>query len=462
MTEKMGNPFNRTVVLVIVIGFILGIGLGLVMGWWVWPVSWHDTDPSDLRLAHQQSYVRMVADSLLVTEDINLAKQRLFELLDDDTSWAQVANLVEQVAAEREKAGDAAEAVRVRRLAQAVNLPSATAAPFTAPKKRLIYTSDGLLYLIGFAALIAALAIIVWFLMRRAPSRQPRVTVEAVLRPAPLAGQPQPARTGTSLLDLQGEERNPAALSVEPQEEQVALEAAEPVAYELPPQAPTLVAAPAPRSGPSAIPAEEVEEPEEALEEEVAAPLSEEAFAEETPAEEPLLEEEEEEQTTIGPTPRAAPQAALGADIPPDALGVFEAEYTLGNDDFDCSFSIESAQGDFLGECGLGIADVLRADDAQQVDAFEVWLFDKGDIRTVSKILVSEWAYEDEATNARLSAKGELVVAEPGLTITLETLSLQVTATVKGLRYVADTPEARSCFAQLNVELLAERSDALP
>jgi hypothetical protein len=170
---------------------------------------------------------------------------------------------------------------------------------------------------------------------------------------------------------------------------------------------------------------------------------------EEQPARNPVAE------TSSGP---AMAPAATGT--PSGPLGTFEVEYNTGDDDLDRSFSIESPGGDFLGECGVGISDVVRVDGAQQVDAFEVWLFDKGDIRTVSKILVSENAYQDEGLQARLSGKGELVQAQPGLAVTLQTLSLRVTATISECEYAPDEEAPNTIFSHLKVELLAELSDS--
>jgi len=163
------------------------------------------------------------------------------------------------------------------------------------------------------------------------------------------------------------------------------------------------------------------------------------------------------------PGPEEVLQEEPGAGPPSldtGPLGVFEAKYVLGDDDFDCSFGLESPDGEFLGECGLGITDVLGSGEPQRVDAFEVWLFDKGDIRTVSRVLVSEHAYQDEALNARLSAKGELVEAQPGLTLTLETPSLRVSATIADFAYVEDDLLPNSCFSHLEVEMIAEQNDA--
>ena len=140
-------------------------------------------------------------------------------------------------------------------------------------------------------------------------------------------------------------------------------------------------------------------------------------------------------------------------------MAVFEAEYLYGDDDFDCSFTIETDSGEFLGECGLGISDVLSADDAQRVNAFEVWLFDKSDIRTISKVLVTQHTFEDQELNARLSAKGDLIMVRQGLQINLETLTLQVTAVVSGFSYVPGDELSMSAFAQMNVKMTVSQVD---
>jgi hypothetical protein len=67
-----------------------------------------------------------------------------------------------------------------------------------------------------------------------------------------------------------------------------------------------------------------------------------------------------------------APARAAGLDRPP--LATFRTTYSLGDDLYDDSFSIEGATGDFLGECGVGIGDLIGVGEPKKVSAFEVWL----------------------------------------------------------------------------------------
>ncbi|MFQ5814764.1 MAG: hypothetical protein ACE5I2_16420, partial [Anaerolineae bacterium] len=95
--------------------------------------------------------------------------------------------------------------------------------------------------------------------------------------------------------------------------------------------------------------------------------------------------------------PAAEEPAKLGKRPPPvrrevqpedigKPLGHFVASYTIGQDSYDQSFSIESPTSEFLGECGMGISEIISAGPPTSVAAFEVWLFDKNDIRTVTKV----------------------------------------------------------------------------
>ena len=87
MSGSIMDTVRRLAVLFTGIALFVGIGLGLLFGWQVWPVQWYDTDPSDLRAEHQEDYILMIADSLAVNGDGDLARKRLTELTDDDTSW---------------------------------------------------------------------------------------------------------------------------------------------------------------------------------------------------------------------------------------------------------------------------------------------------------------------------------------------------------------------------------------
>ena len=139
----------------------------------------------------------------------------------------------------------------------------------------------------------------------------------------------------------------------------------------------------------------------------------------------------------------------------PEPLATFRTIYSLGDDRYDDSFSIESPSGDFLGECGVGIGEVMGAGDPKKVSAFEVWLFDKNDIQTVTKVLLSKYAYNDEETRLRLSAKGDPVLAEPGGVVYLDTASLEIEARIVDMTYGQSALPNESFFERMTIELRA-------
>lgn len=137
------------------------------------------------------------------------------------------------------------------------------------------------------------------------------------------------------------------------------------------------------------------------------------------------------------------------------SLGTFAATYKFGEDNYDTSFTLETARGEFLGETGMGSSETIGEGKPDKVTAFDVWLFDKTDVRTVTQILMSEAAYNDQATRQRLATKGELVLAEKGKHVRLETATLAVDAEIVDLVY-ASTPglPPNSHFQKLIVEMV--------
>lgn len=143
--------------------------------------------------------------------------------------------------------------------------------------------------------------------------------------------------------------------------------------------------------------------------------------------------------------------AAMGEEPP---LAQFVTTYVLGDDLFDDSFSIETASGEFLGECGIGISETIGVGDSpKRVSALEVWLFDKSDIQTVTKVLMSSHAYNDPHTFARLQAKGEPILVEKGKQIVLETAAIQMIATIADMEYGQSALPEDSFFERLTLEL---------
>lgn len=70
----------------VAVGIVVGLGLGLLVTWQVWPVEYYDTDPVDLRQEHKHDYVVMIAAAYTQDGDLDTAALRLEQLgLEDDT-----------------------------------------------------------------------------------------------------------------------------------------------------------------------------------------------------------------------------------------------------------------------------------------------------------------------------------------------------------------------------------------
>ncbi len=114
---------------VIALVTLLGLGLGLIAGWFWWPVEYYDTEIADLKETYQADYVLMVSDAYALTGDVDVAWERLSRLGAPD-----VAALVLSRAEAALAAGvTAAEVGRLARLAAALGASSPTLAPYLTP-----------------------------------------------------------------------------------------------------------------------------------------------------------------------------------------------------------------------------------------------------------------------------------------------------------------------------------------
>ena len=131
----------------------------------------------------------------------------------------------------------------------------------------------------------------------------------------------------------------------------------------------------------------------------------------------------------------------------------FMTTFAIGDDLYDDSFSIDSPGGEFLGECGVGISETIGVGEPKKVAALEIWLFDKNDIQTVTKVLMSEYSFHDPVISQRVVSKGEPIMLEMDKVILLETATLQLEARVVDLSYGQSALPENSYFDRITIDL---------
>jgi|WetSurMetagenome_2_1015567.scaffolds.fasta_scaffold41778_2 hypothetical protein len=417
------NVRSRAVWFWPLVAFLIGLLVGwLVIGWALWPVTWKNTLPQDLRPAERDAYLAMVAESLATSGDTTMAQERLASW-PSDLLAVDLGRLQGRFARE-----DAVQAEQVQTLASALGLdlgatasgqtagarPSAGSPPFSGIQWRTVCTTGlwVLLILLGVAAIV--------LLYRRWRASQLR---EAAPATAPVAGDAH------SWSMVGGSKSTESAGDTEAAWSQGDAEGEISPRTSIPPWEEDEAGgfdegdfiSPPPRSV-----SQRVDQPSQA------------ALAASAGA-------------AVTATGAARP---VGAPVPSGSLtkvSEVRALYQMGEPDYDEAFDVKDAGGAYIGECGVALVDpVGRGHD--QAAALQVWLWDKSDPDTKVKVLMGEGAYRDTAMRDQLAKDQPSIAVKPGATFELDSYNLLLRGTVEKLDY-ADLEPAYGVFAELQLLL---------
>ncbi|MYD11058.1 MAG: hypothetical protein F4X02_13575 [Chloroflexi bacterium] len=170
-----------------------------------------------------------------------------------------------------------------------------------------------------------------------------------------------------------------------------------------------------------------------------------------------------------------APAATWGADEteesgaihPQYGVPVLRAlsTYVKGNN-LDDSFAIElppDAGGQFLGECGVSGATQV----GNELQSVEFWGFDMASQETLTKVFAAPAALHDPALHAAVASRvsnagADIVAAEPGARLVLDSGAIHIQARVKSVvcNYGGGTPN--SGIESLQIEILAWHKQTVP
>jgi hypothetical protein len=414
-----GNLRSRPIWFWPLVAFLVGLLVGwLVIGWGLWPVTWKNTLPRDLRPTERDAYLVMVAESLETTGDTAIAQERL-------ASWPPDALAADLARLQGRFSGsDAAQAGRVQALASALSANQGAAtqgqtagsqAPgggslFSGLSWRTVCTTGLWVLLVLLGAVVVAL------LYRRWRASQMREAAPAITPTADdehVWSQVGGRTTTDSAQDTYGtwteggvEGETSSRASAPPWEEQESVSAGE-EEFMPPPR----------RTAPQ--PVDQSARP--------AAAVS---------------------------SAAAGASRPIGAAVPSGALTKVtevRALYQMGEPDYDEAFDVKDSSGAYIGECGVALVDpVGRGHD--QAAALQVWLWDKTDPDTKVKVLMGEGAYRDTALRDQLAKDHPSTSVKPGAAFELDSYNLLLRGTVEKLDY-AELEPAYGVFAELQLLL---------
>ena len=406
------------------LGLAAGLGIGLIIAWGVWPVSYKNTLPQDLRPAERDQYLAMVATSLAATGDTQTASERLQTWPTEDLA-TDLANLQERLLAT-----DPATAAAAQQLASALNLGAAspgtaarpasgTRSSSSAPAWKSLCTSA--LWIVLILGGIVALT----YLFRRWRAARSLRTGPAI------AGVPQATSAPRSPDEIAQQEK-----------------------AEWPPQSASQPAAAAALTG---VDSESYfYETEDGLRAEPAAfgaPLETPPPVQPPPPERPSYVPPAPEPVRRAPT--AAVVVAMGTKPAGTQVSDFMAAFHMGEPDYDEAFDINDPTDGYMGQCGLQLSEQTGRNRDQAV-ALQAWLWDSSDPDTQTKVLMGDGAYRDTALRSQYAGQHEVIPVRAGTEFELQSHDLLLRGRVEKAEFTEQEP-TRGVFAELQVRMQVYR-----
>jgi len=415
------------------IAFLVGLLIGwLVIGWGVWPVTYKNALPPDLRPAERQEYLLMAAESYARSGDADALRARM-------NAWP-----ADELAADLEELElrlldvDPLQASQIQLMRTAVGLdqPAILEEPAIAPSTSGAETTS----VTGFlrTACVTALWVLlvlggilaVYYLFRRWRAATQEVSVE---EPEPLPGATPPLQeSDQGPLPAMDTSYSPERAAVWPEEPEATDEVAT-VSYDYAP--------------------EETEEETE---------LEEDQRLSAAPATAPLPAATAVRRFTRPPavatgTQAGEPSEALIAVAGLVKLGEYQALYQMGESDYDEGFDILDTSKSYIGQCGVELVNPMGRE-RDQAGALQVWLWDTNDPDTKVKVLMSEGAYRDTSLRNQLGAEHPVILARVGTEFELVSYNLLLRGVVERIEYAEQEPVG-GVFAEIGVRMAAyERS----
>jgi hypothetical protein len=427
--------------------FLIAFLAGLLIGWWVigwgvWPVTYTNALPQDLRAAERDQYLVMTAESFAADTNLDLARSRLSTWPPADLN-KDLNNLETRLQTE-----NAAQATQVKNLADGLGValtgqpggaqpaatpatnPAAAGSSFAATLGRIC---GGSLWIV-LVVLGVLLTAFLWRRWRAAQSGQSAPAIEGF--PAAPARAPLRSRSITDIAE-QAKSDWPELATDEPlPDDDLDAEEAGDAAAIRPPWEFT-----PPTSGAS-----------------TRSSSSTSGVTPSTPPAAPSRSTSASEATWRPTSTSATPSGASAAKPAPGGgtpvkIGEFMAAYHMGEPGYDEAFDIHDASGAYVGQCGMGLGSTASAArNADQIAAMQVWLWDTSDPDTQTKVLMSEAAYRDTALRDQLAGEHPAMPVRPRTDFELETYNLLVRGVVEKIDY-ADLEPAGSYFAEMVVRL---------
>lgn len=115
----------------LLLGLLVGIGLGLFLGWVAWPIEFSEADPTILEEDYQRDYALMIAAAYSLDQDLPAAQQRLDRLGRADTEEWLLTVLIDKILA-----GDSQQEIReLVKLSSALGLYSPAMEPYLSAER---------------------------------------------------------------------------------------------------------------------------------------------------------------------------------------------------------------------------------------------------------------------------------------------------------------------------------------